>query len=494
MAAGNLSESVEQGDEVTLRVMVDKEINKVVYAEAGKDFVDALFSFLTLPLGTISRLVAKESDIEAVRFGSLSTLYQSVSDLDEHYLWSNTCKEMLLNPRNSMEAYCQQLKLNIDDTPAQYFTCKDWQSCRGFINGSRVTTYRNQKCICGRLLNKAASVKTDLTPVANGFVKETATFIIRDDLCVIPNDLGTSLHLLQTHGLNDIADVEKKTLVINKKEVVDLLKLSLHSKTPLTDFIFKKEKILGNSNPTLRFRIGNGLPSDSNKGMKNMIVKVFLRKSKRKILFATADEDFADFLFSFLTFPMGGVLQMLEGFSSLSCIDILYKSMTELNAERCLTSQELKNKLTKPRIFANFELKNQILPIGTCPLTCTFDSGEPAKLVDPKSSLSGGYIKGPLTIMVTDDLVVTPMSSIDAVSYLERMKVPLNDVEEIFISIGVEEGLSILKASLTSTSALTNGLKQYIGSTTVHASLSSRAASTDIPLYNLKKPKEEKEA
>ncbi|RHN46337.1 hypothetical protein MtrunA17_Chr7g0241161 [Medicago truncatula] len=428
MAAGNLSESVEQGDEVTLRVMVDKEINKVVYAEAGKDFVDALFSFLTLPLGTISRLVAKESDIEAVRFGSLSTLYQSVSDLDEHYLWSNTCKEMLLNPRNSMEAYCQQLKLNIDDTPAQYFTCKDWQSCRGFINGSRVTTYRNQKCICGRLLNKAASVKTDLTPVANGFVKETATFIIRDDLCV-----------------------------------VDLLKLSLHSKTPLTDFIFKKEKILGNSNPTLRFRIGNGLPSDSNKGMKNMIVKVFLRKSKRKILFATADEDFADFLFSFLTFPMGGVLQMLEGFSSLSCIDILYKSMTELNAERCLTSQELKNKLTKPRIFANFELKNQILPIGTCPLTCTFDSGEPAKLVDPKSSLSGGYIKGPLTIMVTDDLVVTPMSSIDAVSYLERMKVPLNDVEEIFISIGVEEGLSILKASLTSTSALTNGLKQYIG-------------------------------
>jgi len=224
-------------------------------------------------------------------------------------------------------------------------------------------------------------------------------------------------------------------------QVVDLLKLSLLSKTPLTDFIFKKEKILGNSNPTLRskFRIGNGLPSDSDKGMKNMIVKVLLRKSKRKILFATADEDFADFLFSFLTFPLGGVLQMLEGFTSLSCIDVLYKSMTELNAERCLRSQELKDKLTKPRIFANFGLKNHILPIGTCESTCTFDSGESAKLVDPKSSLSGGYVKGPLAIMVTDDLVVTPMSSIDAISYLERMKVPLNDVEEIFISIGAEE-------------------------------------------------------
>jgi hypothetical protein len=48
---------------------VEKGKNKVVYAEAGKDFVDALFSFLTFPLGTIARLVAKEdSNMEAVQF------------------------------------------------------------------------------------------------------------------------------------------------------------------------------------------------------------------------------------------------------------------------------------------------------------------------------------------------------------------------------------------------------------------------------------------
>ncbi|PNX74767.1 DUF674 family protein [Trifolium pratense] len=108
--------SAEHVDKVTLRVLVDKEKNKVVYAEAGKDFVDVLFSFLTLPLGTIARLVAKESNIEAVRFGSISSLYQSVSDLDEQYLWSKTCKDMLLMPRNSMGGYCKNMKLNIDDT------------------------------------------------------------------------------------------------------------------------------------------------------------------------------------------------------------------------------------------------------------------------------------------------------------------------------------------------------------------------------------------
>jgi hypothetical protein len=62
-------------DKVTLKVMVDKEKNKVLYAEADKDFVDVLFSFLTLPLGTIASLVSKESNIEAVKFGSISSIY-----------------------------------------------------------------------------------------------------------------------------------------------------------------------------------------------------------------------------------------------------------------------------------------------------------------------------------------------------------------------------------------------------------------------------------
>ncbi|MCI24475.1 DUF674 family protein [Trifolium medium] len=79
-----------------MRVLVDNERNKFVYAEAGKDFVDAIFSFLTLPLGTIARLVAKESNVEAVRFGSISSLYQSVANLDQQYLWTHACKEMLL--------------------------------------------------------------------------------------------------------------------------------------------------------------------------------------------------------------------------------------------------------------------------------------------------------------------------------------------------------------------------------------------------------------
>lgn len=99
----------EQVHKVFLKVLVDKEKKKVLFAEAEKDFVDALMSILTLPLGTIARLVAKESNIPPVKFGSLSSLYESVSHLEDKYLRTQTCKEMLLQLRNSMESYCKHV-------------------------------------------------------------------------------------------------------------------------------------------------------------------------------------------------------------------------------------------------------------------------------------------------------------------------------------------------------------------------------------------------
>jgi len=214
------TQSVEEGDKVSLRVLVDKERNRVLYAEAGKDFVDVLFSFLTLPLGTIARLVAKDSNIEAVRFGSISSLYQSVSKLDQQYLWSHTCKEMLLNPRNSMEDYRQKLKLNIEDTPMHYFVCENWD-CRRKDSGCRLSIFRNKKCYCGKVMNR--EVFPEYSNLENGFVKENVTFIISDDLYVMPNVFGASLRLLQKLGLDTIDAIEEQTVEIDKKEACFLI-------------------------------------------------------------------------------------------------------------------------------------------------------------------------------------------------------------------------------------------------------------------------------
>ena len=114
---------------VSLKLLVNKEKNQVLFAEAGNEFVDVLLSFLTFPLGTIARLVGKNSDIlQPIRFASLSSLYESIANLDQNHFWTEACKEMLLKPRNSLEDYCQSLKLNIDDTePTKYFICEKWE-------------------------------------------------------------------------------------------------------------------------------------------------------------------------------------------------------------------------------------------------------------------------------------------------------------------------------------------------------------------------------
>jgi hypothetical protein len=53
----------------------------------------------------------------------------------------------------------------------------------------------------------------------SGFVKETASFIISDDLYVMPNVFGTVIRLLQKQEITDIGDFVEQTVDISKKEV-----------------------------------------------------------------------------------------------------------------------------------------------------------------------------------------------------------------------------------------------------------------------------------
>lgn len=227
----------------------------------------------------------------------------------------------------------------------------------------------------------------------------------------------------------------------------------------MSDIVLKKQSVEKLSNPDLNFPIG-GIPSDEGR---QMSVKVTVRKSNEEILFIEVEEDFIDFVLSFLTFPLGGVLHILEGVSSISCIDNLYKSMSELSPERYLISKRIKDKLSKPKCFPQFEISNQILPIAASSLSGYFHLSNgiiahstditkemisskynvnvhflllpdfiPFKLVDPYTSsiAKTTFARGPLMYMVTDDLCVTPMSSISTTSYLKRCKVSLSDLEE----------------------------------------------------------------
>lgn len=134
------------------------------------------------------------------------------------------------------------------------------------------------------------------------------------------------------------------------QQIIDLLKFSLLSKSPLSDFIFQKEHFVGNLDPRNRLEFWIGEVEEPCNESDEMVVKVVRGKSNELILFVEGDENFTDFILSFLTIPLAGVVLMFEGLSFICCMDNLYNSMTELNPDRFLRSQYVKDRLVSHKL------------------------------------------------------------------------------------------------------------------------------------------------
>ncbi|WJX49084.1 hypothetical protein P8452_35566 [Trifolium repens] len=70
---------------IPLKILVDKQRNKVVFVEAIKEFIDTLFSFLSLPLGTIIRLLATNNNNNEQQ----QPLSQFLGSIIPHDVWNN---------------------------------------------------------------------------------------------------------------------------------------------------------------------------------------------------------------------------------------------------------------------------------------------------------------------------------------------------------------------------------------------------------------------
>ncbi|XP_062113865.1 uncharacterized protein LOC133824869, partial [Humulus lupulus] len=70
---------------------------------------------------------------------------------------------------------------------------------------------------------------------------------------------------------------------------------------------------------------------------------------------------------------------------------------------------------------------------------------------------SGGFVRGVVTYMITDDLDVKPMSTISSIALLNSFNVKeICSLQEKTVSVGINEGLNLLKASLHTKSVLTH--------------------------------------
>ncbi|KAM1167335.1 hypothetical protein TB2_028900 [Malus domestica] len=451
---------------ITLKALVDKGSNKVIFVESDGDFIDVLFSFLTMPMGRIVRLA---EDSVPVEIGCMRNLYQSIEKYDVRNFRSNECRDMLLLPYNSADLQCQNLKLKIDnDRPTQYFWCYE---------GCFLSYY--QSVICPSCASTFGwKIPVDNTQVGGVFVKERPRLIITDDLQVISPVRATSICLFSKLGVTDSKTTEELTFNMGIQEALNLLMHSFVSKTPLTEILLKNEPkpSLGDVHSSQGISIDSQMHGDTiNEEEKNISLKLVVSKSKKIVCYAEAQEDFVNLLCSFSTLPLGYILEKMRNVSWKGCLDQLYKSVEDLD-EQYLKSNFHKELLVNPKLAPGYRYENPLLGIEetsfyylneklTTDKSCIPDntSAESVKLnvFYPKShedsnKSAQGFLKGPDTFTVTDNLVVRPLSLILEMSVLQELKVPFTDIEDHIVHMGKREALLLLVASFIGDSALTN--------------------------------------
>ncbi|XP_008384874.2 uncharacterized protein LOC126589118 [Malus sylvestris] len=452
-------------NKISLKVLVNNLTNKVIFAECDNDFVDVLFSFLTIPMGTIVRL---SHHSQSFGIGCIDNLFGSVESLDLQLFRTKECRDMLLHPRNGAEDLLRNLKLKYDQCePPRYFKCSNRYCCNF---AQRFSYYETVHCCCGGLMKVETIFTTKQAEGGGVFVAGPGRFIISDDLQVLPPFTCAVSSVVSNHGLMGWKSVEELTFNVGVDEVLNLLMRSLVSETPLTETLLKDKTIPNMIDENLdqdlciEYREVEG---KRNEEEEKISIKLIVSKSKKKVYYAEVGEDFVNLLFSFLTLPLGFVIKQMQHNSLKGCIDQLYKSVEDLD-EQYLKSNLHKKKLVSPKLLPGFGYKNHLLGIEEASYKWT-DSVEPKShckedcidFVDPKShhkkdDKDCGFLKGPAMFMVTDSLNVSPISAIVGMSILCELNVPVTDVEVRVAHVGKEEAIRLLVASFVCPSALTS--------------------------------------
>ncbi|KAK8916934.1 hypothetical protein KSP39_PZI022658 [Platanthera zijinensis] len=220
-----MSSSPPSSSKIKVKFVIDKEQERVVFAEAGGEFVDVLFSFLTLPLGRIRQLFD-------YLMGSLDTLYESVQQLDVKHLLTEACKEMLLNPR------IKNLLLELEEIkPTESTVLMSCVKCY-LDNGCKTCT--SAPCVHG--LTEAKFVEQNpkwangATNNGRAFVVGSKRFMVSDSLEISPLSASSAI-LERMLSLTDIVEVE---VFVDRDKARSLLSAMMISSEVLTD-VFSPE-------------------------------------------------------------------------------------------------------------------------------------------------------------------------------------------------------------------------------------------------------------
>ncbi|KAK4284125.1 hypothetical protein QN277_000997 [Acacia crassicarpa] len=233
---------------MSLKLLVDKKAERVLFAEASKDFIDFLFNLHRLPIGVVTKLLTKNNMV-----GSLGKVYESIENLSNTYLLhQNQNKDILLKPKTPIPPgflLLSNYDTNINEEeiePPQLYMCSNW--CRYYV-----TLVPNTPCSnCGRGMNNSVTyVGKNKMEVKGydggggegGFVKEAVTYMVMDDLMVQPMSSISCISLLNKFNIKDVSSVQEMDVEFGVHEGIELLKASLLCNNVLTSVFHSNIKI-----------------------------------------------------------------------------------------------------------------------------------------------------------------------------------------------------------------------------------------------------------
>lgn len=128
-------------EQMKLTLMINKRVNRVVYAQCTSVFLDTLVSFLTLPSSTIIETIGDKSPL------SCWNLYLSVKELDNISFETKACKNILLYPRSNSELECEKFSVNLcKGNPRVIFRCPK-QDCHQHLH-RKYSSVAGTRCDC----------------------------------------------------------------------------------------------------------------------------------------------------------------------------------------------------------------------------------------------------------------------------------------------------------------------------------------------------------
>ncbi|WCJ19534.1 hypothetical protein M5689_001820 [Euphorbia peplus] len=228
--------STPNSSNVELKLLINKKEEKVLYAEANKEFVDFLFSLMSLPLGMIIKLLENKETV-----GSIGDLYNSIKSLNQTYLQSSKQLDPVLNPKLPKVSFESPLLLTNTDSMkqnARLFMCS-YRERLVHTSKHYVTDDCNTRCpdCKNRMISEVTYVTKDCAKVGSssgGFVKELVTDMVMDNLEVKPLSTISGLALLNSFHIQDLSSLEEMVVRVGAAEALKLLEESLKTKNVLT--------------------------------------------------------------------------------------------------------------------------------------------------------------------------------------------------------------------------------------------------------------------